>query len=652
MLYVYGYDQLNRITRQKAYNGLNPTTNTWTPVDINTGDYNETVNYSGNGNILNYTRNGNTVGTSNAMDNLHYGYNYDANNHLINNKLRFINDDVTSSNYGGADLQTQGGTNSQPNSADNYQYDAIGNLIKDNQANITGNSHDAQGIRWTVYGKIQSVNKSTGTSINYAYNTTGQRVSKAISGGNTTYYVRDAQGNTLATYDQASSTSPLKWTEQDLYGSSRLGTWSPRVNLTTGNADDGEQSWQQIGHKSYQLSNHLGNVLATITDRNVPHYTSGTFDYFEADVATAQDYYPFGLLQPGRQYSNPNSNAIYKYGFNGKENDKDIQGNDYDYGFRIYNPQLGRFLSVDPLANAYPWYTPYQFAGNSPLMYVDVDGAEGFLSIFLPNAFSEENTTKLKNTLGVSKGGFWDKTIDFVAGAGDEAVKLNKPQTYFNTVVDHVTALGSNVGKIATANTNGEKAKAAAQVLAPSLIEADPTAIQIQKAVNGDMRVAGNIATNISVAVLMHRMGDSNLQKSDMAEKSMPTNVQRPTFRESENDLTPPGSNKQESFKNGNTVKYGMRGSVRPEGYDGINRNSFEVKNYDITTKKGINSLINNVVKQARQRLSNLPKGTKQNVIIDVRGQEVNQATLNRINNRISTQVGSQNVNVTFKTTN
>ena len=48
----------------------------------------------------------------------------------------------------------------------------------------------------------------------------------------------------------------------------------------------------------------------------------------------------------------------------------------YDYGFRIYNPGIARFLSVDPLAPDYPWYTPYQFAGNMPIWAIDIDGLE------------------------------------------------------------------------------------------------------------------------------------------------------------------------------------------------------------------------------------------------------------------------------------
>ncbi len=69
---------------------------------------------------------------------------------------------------------------------------------------------------------------------------------------------------------------------------------------------------------------------------------------------------------------------MYRYGFNGKEKDDGGEWSNtaYDYGFRIYNPSIGRFLSVDPLTKEYPWYTPYQFAGNTPIQAIDLDGLE------------------------------------------------------------------------------------------------------------------------------------------------------------------------------------------------------------------------------------------------------------------------------------
>jgi len=78
---------------------------------------------------------------------------------------------------------------------------------------------------------------------------------------------------------------------------------------------------------------------------------------------------------PGRKFT---AGTQYRYGFNGKENDNEVkgEGNQQDYGMRIYDPRLGRFLSVDPLTKEYPWYTPYQFAGNTPITAIDIDGLE------------------------------------------------------------------------------------------------------------------------------------------------------------------------------------------------------------------------------------------------------------------------------------
>ena len=72
---------------------------------------------------------------------------------------------------------------------------------------------------------------------------------------------------------------------------------------------------------------------------------------------------------------------VYRFGFNGKERDDEGMGGGnqtYDYGFRIYNPGLAKFLSTDPLSSTYPWYTPYQFAGNKPIWAIDLDGLEEY----------------------------------------------------------------------------------------------------------------------------------------------------------------------------------------------------------------------------------------------------------------------------------
>ena len=64
----------------------------------------------------------------------------------------------------------------------------------------------------------------------------------------------------------------------------------------------------------------------------------------------------------------------YRYGFNGKENDSEWAKQ--DYGMRLSDPRIGRFLSIDPLTAAYPFYSPYQFAGNMPIWAIDLDGLE------------------------------------------------------------------------------------------------------------------------------------------------------------------------------------------------------------------------------------------------------------------------------------
>jgi len=67
-----------------------------------------------------------------------------------------------------------------------------------------------------------------------------------------------------------------------------------------------------------------------------------------------------------------------RFGFNGKEHDSEAKGwqNQIDYGMRVYDPRLGRFLSVDPLASAYPWNSTYSFSENDPINFIDLDGAE------------------------------------------------------------------------------------------------------------------------------------------------------------------------------------------------------------------------------------------------------------------------------------
>ena len=153
--------------------------------------------------------------------------------------------------------------------------------------------------------------------------------------------MRDASGNVMSVYTVTGS-SLLTQIEQHLYGSSRLGIYNRNINAdatspTGTNANlIGKYLTSNFtrGNKLFELSNHLGNVLLTVSDKKIGHSTNGkTVDYYNADVVNAQDYYPVGMVYAWSTYSI--ANTIYRYGFNGKEVNNDISNGDYDFNSRI-----------------------------------------------------------------------------------------------------------------------------------------------------------------------------------------------------------------------------------------------------------------------------------------------------------------------------
>lgn len=101
---------------------------------------------------------------------------------------------------------------------------------------------------------------------------------------------------------------------------------------------------------------------------------------------------------PGRKFSDDKQ---HRYGFNGKENDnevKNVEGSQQDYGLRIYDSRLGKFLSVDPLMKSYPMMTPYAFAMNDVIRCIDLDGAEKKIVVHWLDGFYDDGAPKIKQT--------------------------------------------------------------------------------------------------------------------------------------------------------------------------------------------------------------------------------------------------------------
>ncbi|MDQ3192161.1 MAG: hypothetical protein M3Q58_11270 [Bacteroidota bacterium] len=377
-LTAYKYDQLNRISQMRAYKDVNLLNNNDWNTAVDDGSYATAYTYDANGNLVSLTRNG-TSGNL-TMDNLSYHYQPGK------NRLRHVND-VASTYTTDIDNQVD----------DNYRYDEIGNLTYDEEEEIDE-------IVWSVYGKIKEIKRISSSSkadLEFKYDASGNRIAKIVktrdaSGALSpyvdwivTYYVRDASGNTMATYIKKEGTDNLALNDMSIYGSSRLGVkkvdaviagpfYSPPYIIPSFRS-------HFLGTKEFELSNHLGNVLTVVSDRRMivddPLFSAGIpdgiVDYYNADIISSQDYYPFGSIIPDRSSA---FDANYRYTFNGQEKDDEVKGsgNSYDFEFRIYDSRIARFLSTDPIAKNYPFLTPYQFASNTPIWAKEFEGLEAW----------------------------------------------------------------------------------------------------------------------------------------------------------------------------------------------------------------------------------------------------------------------------------
>jgi len=331
------YNEIGQLREKKMANGLQSTTYSynergWLTTNDASPLFNMALQYNAgtfpqfNGNISgqSYTNNGSNT----------FAYRYDKLNRLLNatagNDLgEAISYDVmgniTSLTRDGFGTNTyESYTGNRLNSirgftTSSYSYDANGNLKTDSEKGIVNISYNHLNLLQTITAPV---------TLTYSYDATGRKLSKLATGStiNTTDYVGGIQyTNGVIDFIQ---------TEEGIARNS-----------------GGAYTYE------YNLSDHLGNVRAS-------------FDIYGGAVRMLQrdDYYAFGLRKAVVGGTN-------KYLYNGKELQEEVE--QYDYGARFYDPVIGRWNVVDPLAEKGRRWSPYNYVFNNPLRFIDPDGMEG-----------------------------------------------------------------------------------------------------------------------------------------------------------------------------------------------------------------------------------------------------------------------------------
>ncbi len=308
---VYTYDQLNRLKKSRGIIGLNGD-NSWDGItDAEPYRYQSLYEYDANGNIT-YCDRHDEEGL--RYDALRYNYQLSgALGRLIRNRLYLVKDseeDIEVTDIG--DYPNHEPTFQDPynaagniNTANSYSYDALGNLTKDASAGISA-------IHWTVAGKVKAVHRAGGSTLpklDFAYGASGQRIMKQVgepgtdAGAYREHYIRDAQGNIMATYRYTNDASvSLMLNERPLYGSSRLGSLRKEVevyNAPTSVAPGSNPT--QLVDLNYELTDHLGNVSAVVTGRLLTNLFGAT--PCQAELVSATGYEVFGGVQTGRHWN-------------------------------------------------------------------------------------------------------------------------------------------------------------------------------------------------------------------------------------------------------------------------------------------------------------------------------------------------------------
>lgn len=256
------------------------------------------------------------------MDDLTYSYAPNT------NKLMKVADAAAIDQYGFRD----DAVNTASDATDDYLYDQNGNMTRDDNKGITSISYNHLNLPVQVnFG---------GDNIKYDYAADGTKLKKTVSTtGTETLYANGYlyEGNTLQFFRHAEG----------------------YVSAENGNFE-----------YVYEFKDHLGNTRLSYTDAN------GDGDIATNEIVKESNYFPFGLVHRGYNGNvSPLGNSIAKkYMFGGKEYQDELDLGWYDVSARNYNPALGRWMNLDPLAEQMRRHSPYNFAFDNPIYFQDYDG--------------------------------------------------------------------------------------------------------------------------------------------------------------------------------------------------------------------------------------------------------------------------------------
>ena len=310
--YDYTYDALDRI---KTASGIS-TTN----YDVSN------ITYDRNGNILTLNRKGhiNAAATNfGDMDVLNYGY---SGNKLIN-----VNDSAPNDQFGFKD----DALNQSLDQFEDYEYDVNGNMNKDENKGITD-------VTYNHYNLPILVSFANGSKMEYFYDALGNKLKKEVT-------------------DITNGYNEIEYGFGFIYDNGFLKHFSQAQGYVE---PDGSGEYMYI----YQYKDHLGNVRLTYSDIDGDGQIQSA-----SEVIIEKNYYPFGLQQKGFNSAiNGTLNNLMTY--NGKEFDVSLDMNVYDFGARLYDPAIGRFMVTDPMADFVNYQSPYVMADNNPVKYIDLYG--------------------------------------------------------------------------------------------------------------------------------------------------------------------------------------------------------------------------------------------------------------------------------------